>query len=90
MEAANLPRTICAYTDDGSLFARFLAEKGMPTAVDSIRRERVEAFIASELERTAPASAATRYRSLQQLFNWLDDEGRRELEQSLMVTVPRW
>jgi site-specific recombinase XerC len=30
---------------------------------------------AAELERTAPASAATRYRSLQQLFNWLDDEG---------------
>jgi site-specific recombinase XerC len=47
----------------------------MPTAVGNIRREHVEAFIAAELERTAPASAATRYRSLQQLFNWLDGEG---------------
>jgi site-specific recombinase XerD len=47
----------------------------MPTAVGIIRREHVEAFIAAELERTAPTSAATRYRSLQQLFNWLDDEG---------------
>jgi site-specific recombinase XerD len=76
LEAANLsPRTIRAYTDDGALFAKFLVGKGMPTTVASIRREHVEAFIASELERTAPSSAATRYRSLQQLFNWLDDEG---------------
>jgi site-specific recombinase XerC len=76
LEAANLsPRTIRAYTDDGALFARFLADKGMPTTVASIRREHVETFIASELQRTAPSSAATRYRSLQQLFSWLDDEG---------------
>ena len=47
----------------------------MPTAVLSIRREHVEAFIVAELERTSPSSAATRYRSLQQLFKWLDDEG---------------
>jgi site-specific recombinase XerC len=76
LQAANLsPRTIRAYTDDGALFAAFLAGKGMPTTVASIRREHVEAFIASELERTAPSSAATRYRSLQQLFSWLDEEG---------------
>jgi site-specific recombinase XerC len=76
LEAANLsPRTIRAYADDGALFARFLADKGMPTTVASIRREHIEAFIASELERTAPSSAATRYRSLQQFFKWLDDEG---------------
>jgi site-specific recombinase XerD len=76
LEASNLsPRTIRAYTDDGALLAAFLARKGMPTTVASIRREHVEAFIAAELERTAPSSAATRYRSLQQLFKWLDDEG---------------
>jgi site-specific recombinase XerC len=76
LEAANLsPRTIRAYTDDGALFAAFLADKGMPTGAASIHREHVEAFIVAELERTAPSSAATRYRSLQQLFNWLDEEG---------------
>jgi hypothetical protein len=32
---------------------------GHPTAVASIRREHVEAFIAAELERTMPSSAAT-------------------------------
>ena len=47
----------------------------MPTAAASIRREPVEAFIAAELARTAPSSAATQYQSLQQLFKWLDDVG---------------
>ena len=40
-------------------------------AAGNIRREHVEAFIAAELERTAPSSAATR--SLRQLFKWLDE-----------------
>ena len=47
----------------------------MPTAARSVRPEHVEAFIAAELERTAPSSAATRYQSLQQVFGWLDEEG---------------
>jgi hypothetical protein len=49
----------------------YLARQGMPTAARSIRREHVETFVAAELERTAPSSAATRYQSLQQLFGWL-------------------
>jgi len=88
LEACNLsPRTIRGYTDDGALFAAFLARSGMPTAAGSIRREHVEAFIAAELERTAPASAATRYRSLQQLFKWLDEEG--EIDASPMLKTRR-
>jgi integrase len=76
LEAANLsPRTVRGYTDDGAMFAAFLAGKGMPTAVAAIKREHVEAFIVAELERTSPSSAATRYRSLQQFFRWLDEEG---------------
>lgn len=39
----------------------------------------------AELERTSPSSAATRYRPLQQLFNWLDDEG--EIEASPMAKM---
>ncbi|MBV9384562.1 MAG: phage integrase N-terminal SAM-like domain-containing protein, partial [Streptosporangiaceae bacterium] len=88
LEAANLsPRTIRAYTDDGALFAAFLARHGMPTAVASIRREHVETFIAGELDRTAPSSAATRFRSLQQFFRWLDDEG--EIDASPMAKMRR-
>ncbi len=47
----------------------------MPIAARSIHREHVEAFIAAELERTAPSSAATRYRALQRPSGWLDEEG---------------
>ena len=55
-EASNLsPRTIRAYTDDGALLAVFLAVKSTPTAVLSIRREQVEAFIVAELQRTSVA-----------------------------------
>ncbi len=78
VEAANLGcllARIPAYTDDGKLLAVFLDEKGMPATVANLDCEDVEAFMKAELERTAPASAATRYRSLQQLFNWLDEEG---------------
>ena len=86
LEAANLsPRTIRAYTDDGAIFVAFLVRQGMPSAVRSIRREHVEAFIVAELERTLPSSAATRYRSLQQLFGWLDEEG--EIDRSPMVKM---
>jgi site-specific recombinase XerC len=55
----------------------------MPTAAHSIRREHTEAFIAAELARTAPSSAATRHRSLQQLFGWLDADG--EIDRSPMA-----
>jgi site-specific recombinase XerD len=86
LEAASLsPRTIRAYTDDGALFVAFLVRQGMPSAVRSICREHVEAFIVAELERTAPSSAATRYRSLQQLFGWLDEEG--EIDGSPMAKM---
>jgi site-specific recombinase XerC len=57
----------------------------MPTAAASIRREHVEAFIAAKLARTAPSSAATRYRLLQQLFKWLDDVG--EIDASPMAKM---
>jgi site-specific recombinase XerD len=86
LEAANLSaRTIRAYTDDTALFARFLADRGMPTSAAGIHREHVEAFIAAELVRTAPSSAATRYRSLQQFFRWLLDEG--EIDASPMAKM---
>jgi hypothetical protein len=63
LKAANLsPRTVRGYTDDGALFATFLAGKGMPTAVAAIKREHVEAFIAAELERRSAAGRRGRWR----------------------------
>jgi site-specific recombinase XerD len=69
----------------------FLATQGMPRTVAGIHREHVEAFIEDQLARLKPASAANRYRSVQQFFKWLVDEGElRESPMSRMrpPTVP--
>lgn len=79
------PNTIKAYREAVEQFDRFLAAKGMPRAVANVRREHVEAFITDQLERLRPASAANRYRSLQQFFRWLVDEG--ELRESPMARM---
>lgn len=47
----------------------------MPTSVAAISREHVEAFLADLADRVAPATTAKHYRSLQQLFRWLEEDG---------------
>ena len=53
----------------------FLATRGLPTDAAGIRREHVESFEDALLTRWKPATAASRHRSLQQLFRWLEEEG---------------
>src|SRR6266699_890622 len=68
LRAANLAdQTVASYLSAGEQLAAFLAERGMPTAVDAIRREHVEAFVEDVLARRKATTAANRYRSLQQL-----------------------
>ena len=69
------PRTIQKYGEAIRIFGQFLTAMGMPTAASSISREHVEAFVARQLELFKPATAATRYRSLQAFFKWLTEEG---------------
>jgi site-specific recombinase XerD len=74
--AANLsPRTIETYTEAATQLALFLAASGMPTDVDAIRREHVEAFISDQLDRFKPGTAHNRYRGCQAFFRWVLDEG---------------
>ena len=76
LRAANLsPRTAKSYLEAVDLLGRFLAAQGMPQAVGAIHREHVEAFISDVLARWRPATAANRFRSLQQFFRWLEEEG---------------
>jgi site-specific recombinase XerD len=79
------PLTIRSYTEAVRQFDAFLGRQGMPRAVAGIRREHVEAFIEDQLARLRPSSAANRYRSLQQFFRWLVDEG--ELRESPMAKM---
>jgi site-specific recombinase XerD len=86
LRATNLsPRTIDTYTEACESLRRFLIERGMPTRVDAIRREHVEAFIEDQLARWKPATANNRYRALQQLFRFLVDDG--EIAESPMARM---
>jgi site-specific recombinase XerD len=78
-------RTSETYTESVAQFARFLAEAGMPQDVANIRREHIEAFIAHLLEKWKPATAANRYRGLQQFFKWAIDDG--EIKESPMARM---
>ena len=69
------PRTIESYLEAVQLLHSFLSTSGMPVSVGNIKREHIEAFIADSLERFKPATAAKKYRSIQQFFKWLVDEG---------------
>ena len=85
-------QTIGSYLTVADSFAAYLARMGMPTSVASIAREHVEHYLADMLERgLAPATVAKHYRSLQQLFKWLVDEGEvphSPMERMSPPTVP--
>lgn len=67
------PKTIRSYIDTARLLADFHAGKPL-LDIDS---DGIKAFIADQLERWRPATAAVRFRSLQQFYRWAasDAEG---------------
>ncbi|WOQ15642.1 tyrosine-type recombinase/integrase [Raineyella sp. W15-4] len=69
------PRTISSYVKCGSDLLDYLTAQGMPTRAQAIRRDHLEAWLADLLTRTAPATVTKNYRSVQQLFRWLEDDG---------------
>lgn len=87
LRAANrAASTVRRYEKDARAFAAFLTSNGMPIRAEAITREHLEHFLADEQSRPrrrrrgeastiAPATVAGTYRSLQQLWRWLVDEG---------------
>lgn len=69
------PATIASYQRVGQTFLDYLLERGMPTTAGGIAREHVESFLGDLSDRVSPATTAKHYRSLQQLFRWLADDG---------------
>jgi site-specific recombinase XerD len=69
------PKTIRAYGDSARLLTVFVRDKFGTTAVERVGREQMESFIEDQLARYRPTTASVRYRSLQQFFKWLMDEG---------------
>jgi site-specific recombinase XerD len=70
------PRTIEAYMAGVDALRAFLVERGMPTAVDAIAREHVEAAYAAWIEGGyAAASVKNRHDGIRQFFGWCEEEG---------------
>lgn len=85
------PGTIESYEISGRFLADYLVAQGMPTAVGSITREHLEAFFADLVDRYAAATVARHYRSLQQFWKWLADDGeipRSPMERMTPPAVP--
>lgn len=84
-------QTIASYLRCGQNLADFLVAQGMPTDVNHIAREHIEAFLADMVDRLAAATTAKHYRSLQQFWKWLLDEGeitRSPMERMTPPAVP--
>lgn len=95
------PTTIQSYLAIGRAFSSFLQAHGMPGEVSSITREHLEHYLADLADQTvargrqpkkmSPATVAKHYRSLQQLFAWLVDDGeitRSPMERMRPPAVP--
>jgi len=76
------PKTLSSYRETAAQFVAFLVETGRSTAPAEIRRADVEAWIVQLLDTRSVGTARLRYRSLQQLFRYLVDEG--DLDRSPM------
>jgi site-specific recombinase XerD len=76
LRAANKsPKTIQIYREAANRLVEFLLATGMPTNAPDIGREHVEAYLEEHLATHKPATTNQHYRSLAQLFKFLDEEG---------------
>ncbi len=64
------PRTVQAYLEAAQLLADFSGSRDLAT----VSRGDVEDFLADQLSRHRPTTAAGRFRSLQQLYRWMVEE----------------
>ena len=83
------PRTVEVYTEAVKALDAFLADRGMPRDVAAIHREHVEEFIADLLTRFKATTAANRYRSLQQFFKFLAEDGEINESPMARMQVPK-
>lgn len=78
-------KTLRVYGDSCRLFAAFARDQLGVTEARRVTRETVETFMADQLARWKPTTASVRFRSLQQFWKFLLEEG--EIERSPMVNM---
>jgi len=89
LRAANRSeQTVVSYEGACRLLALYLTQNGMPTTPSGIRREHVESFVSHLLAKWKPATAANRFRSLQQYFKWLIEEGEIKVSPMIHMKAP--
>ena len=72
------PKTITAYLDAARRFVAYAQANDLPLGLAAVERRHIEAWMVAEIEAHAPATAAGRYRYLQQFWRWVVDEGERK------------
>jgi site-specific recombinase XerD len=86
LRAANRSaKTVQVYLESVRQLERFLEASSLPTAPAALHREHIEAWIGDLLSRCKPATASVRFRSAQQFFKFLAEEG--EIDASPMRTM---
>lgn len=86
-QANRSPRTLQSYRESAQLLAAF--HDGRP--LTDLTRDEIGAFIADQLDRHKPTSAAVRFRALRRFYNWLTDEeiiARSPMERMTQPHVP--
>jgi site-specific recombinase XerD len=81
------PSTISLYLGAAGRLCRWLAAQGMPDTAHGVSRDHLEAYLAHLADQHAPTTVSKEFRSLQQLFKWLVNDG--EIERSPMERMPR-
>lgn len=82
-------RTQQSYGEAVDKFDSWLAaHEGTPVPAPEVTSAQVEAFIAEQVATYSPSTAANRYRSLQQFFRWLENEGDVELSPMAKLKPP--
>lgn len=89
--------TISSYLRIGQEFTEYLVEQGMPTGVSRISRDYIEHYLIALAERPhkrtgkpiSAAHVAKHYRSLQQLFKWLHEEGEISISPFARMSPPQ-
>lgn len=90
LRAANRAETtIKNYNAAIARLERFLEQQGMPRTAAGVRREHLEAFLVAMLAECTPASVANHYRSLQQFFRWITDEGELTISPMARMKPPQ-
>jgi site-specific recombinase XerD len=84
------PKTQQQYLETAEQFARYLEATGMPTAVGSITREPVEAWLAELRDQGRAASTiSTRYKALRVFFRYLEEEGEVQTSPMARMSPPQ-